>query len=282
MNITADVKLPRGGNEEAGIPSEVIMRGATVSEWKSITSSSSKKYRYAQLWKLCDETPGWKKDIEIQKYLHPIDINQLMYFARILTLGPEVEIKVKCPNCEEETYVMLDLSTIEFTEFDGKNRETYTFTYETSKGEKEEVTMVIKAMTEEDVANIWDKAEKELKERKKAIKNYDLSVIDILSEILPYERVESINGQKVSTQFIKTKYPNISVEDYLEISEIGEELNESVTIKDKTCKCSFCDNEFEYSIPNAREILLYKHSRKSRASEKRDGEHSTDTVRDDV
>lgn len=272
MIITADVKLPRGGNPELGIPETLIMRGATVSEWKSIISSSSKKYRYVALWKLCDQTPGYSPDIAIDELLSPIDITQMMIYSRILTLGPEIEIVVRCPNCGASNTITLDLSTIEYSEFDGVNKETITIEYPNPQNPEilDKIPVVVKTFFEADLDKLRDKAEKLLASRKRNNPKYDLDLIDILGEIMPFFRIESIDGKKVNFDYITQVYPNISIEDYMEIESVGNELDDKVIALTKTTKCFKCGKEIEYSIPRGREVLFYKHKRKSRASTKGD------------
>lgn len=272
MIITADVKLPRGGNPDNGIPETLIMRGATVSEWKSIISSSSKKYRYVALWKLCDQTPGYNPEIAIDELLSPIDITQMMIYSRILTLGPEIEITIKCPDCGSINNVKLDLSTIEYSEFDGVNTETIEIDYPNPKNpeQMDKLPVVIRNFHEADLDKIKNEAERLMAQRKKNNAKYDMDIIDIIGEIIPYFRIESIDGKKVNFSYIMQVYPKISMDDYMEIEDVGNELDDKVLALTKNTRCYKCDRNIEYNIPRGREILFYKHKRQSRTGSERD------------
>lgn len=260
MIITSDVVLPCGGNPSAGIPENIIIRSATVSEWKSIISSSSKKYKYVALWKLCDNTPGYIPDLEIDKLLSPIDITQLMIYSRIVTIGPEIEINVKCPRCGYKNTIKLDLSTIEYTDNDGINKYDMEINYPRAES-YEKLSIRLKVNTESEIRNVAEKAEKVLETRKKQNPKYDMDIIDVIAELLPYARVESINGNKVNLDYILDIYPNISVSDYDEIEYQGNYLNDKVHAKKKSTVCSVCSNNINYDIPRGRDILLYKRSK---------------------
>lgn len=251
MKITVDCKLPCGGNPDKGIPSELIVRCASVSEWKSIISASSKKYRYIALWKLCSDTPGWSNEVEIDKWLHPIDIAEISKYARIATISPSVVVNHECPYCGYSDSTEVQISDSKFEKV-SESVETVTIDY---NGEKKEV--VVSFLTERKIHDMKEKANEILEQRQKEDNRYDVSIQDVISEIKPYFAVVSVNRQASNYDYFRVMLPDLNYKEYQKIDKALDKVQGYVTQIPMPIKCKNpkCGKDFNLYLPLQRVLF---------------------------
>jgi len=257
--ITGECLLPRGGNPENGIPTTLIMRGAKVSEWKSLISTSSTKYKYVVLWNLCDQTPGWQAGIDIAKFLFPIDITKMFMVARMLTISPDLKVRVTCPECGFQELYTIALDKVEFTPFDGVNEGFVDFKYPDRKDKNLMVDhkILVKAFTEDEIESVRDAAKKLNESRRAAIKGFDIDWIETLAEIVPLYAIRKIDDQVMSYDFIQTFYPDLDMTTYNQVETLSYELQYKVAAKPFMRVCGNCGASQETEVPQSRQFLYY-------------------------